>query len=328
MLLSIIIPIYKTEPYIKQCLLSISASNADSASFEIIVVNDGTPDNSMLVVNEFARKYPNIHIINQENQGLSCARNAGLEIAKGKYVWFVDSDDSLTDNGLTQVIEILNDTDADILGFDMVMVRERDNSCQLLPITNYPDLYGKALGKEDIMGKIQVAPSQRFVFRREFLSLYNLEFYPGIIHEDMEFDVKAFYFAANIRLMRISAYRYLRREAGNILSSLDMRSVKSKFLIIKSFENYCHLYAQNSKDCIYWNRNIFVMLCSIFTFHDRESADFKRFVRRHVALLRKAALKGVIANLFLWEFKDLIKAVLAVIDPDLLKKCFKIKIYK
>lgn len=327
MLLSIIIPIYKVERYIRLCLHSIFASNTDCSSFEVIAVNDGTPDNSMLVVEEFTRKYPNIRIINQENQGLSYARNAGLEIAEGKYIWFVDSDDSLAEGGIVWVMEILNDADVDIFGFDMIAVRERDDSRWGIPITTFPDLYDRVLSKEEILNKIEIGPSQRFVFKREFLFAHDLKFYPGIIHEDLEFNIKSFYFASSIRLKRTSAYLYLRRETGNIISSLDMRSVESKLLIIKSFENHCSLHVWNSQDRVYWNRNIFVMLCSIFTYHNRESADFKCFVKHNVGFLRKAAWKGMIANLLLWEVKDMIKALMAVIHPDLLKKCFKIMIY-
>ena len=93
-MLSIIVPVYNVERYVGRCLESIFASGAEkNANVEVIVVNDGTPDDSMTIVDEFASKHSNLFIINQENAGPGAARNAGLRIARGKYVWFVDSDD-------------------------------------------------------------------------------------------------------------------------------------------------------------------------------------------------------------------------------------------
>ena len=88
MLLSIIIPVYNVEHYIKTTLQSVFNQNIDETSYEVIVINDGTPDNSMSIVTEFSKKHKNLSIISQDNQGLSCARNAGLQRAKGDYVWF------------------------------------------------------------------------------------------------------------------------------------------------------------------------------------------------------------------------------------------------
>ena len=91
MKLSIIVPLYNVEKYIEKCILSLV--NQDFRDYEIIVVNDGSPDESANIVNELKIKYPNVLLFHKENGGLSSARNFGLEKAKGEYVWFVDSDD-------------------------------------------------------------------------------------------------------------------------------------------------------------------------------------------------------------------------------------------
>lgn len=103
MLVSIIIPIYNVEQYIEQCFTSIYAQDISEDIFEVIAVNDGTPDNSMSIVKTIASQHKNLVIINQENQGLSVARNTGLDHAKGEYIWFVDSDDWLTKDSLSLV---------------------------------------------------------------------------------------------------------------------------------------------------------------------------------------------------------------------------------
>ena len=85
-LLSIVIPIYKVEKYIHQCLTSIFSQDMDDLDFEVICVNDGTPDRSMEIVLDFASKHREIKVISQKNQGLSVARNVGLSQADGKYL--------------------------------------------------------------------------------------------------------------------------------------------------------------------------------------------------------------------------------------------------
>lgn len=93
MFLSIIIPIYNCEEYLADCLRSCCEQSINQTDYEIICVNDGSTDQSLTIISEFQKKYDNIILTTQYNQGVSSARNAGLKIAKGNYIWFVDSDD-------------------------------------------------------------------------------------------------------------------------------------------------------------------------------------------------------------------------------------------
>ena len=101
MFLSIIIPVYNVEKYIKKCIDSIVTQIDKMHDVEIIVVNDGTKDDSMSIVNTFMQSNAIIRIINQKNQGLSQARNNGLKASSAEYVWFVDSDDYLKANAIS-----------------------------------------------------------------------------------------------------------------------------------------------------------------------------------------------------------------------------------
>ena len=111
MIISIIIPIYNVERYIKQCLSSLFIKDIyfQYYNIEIIIVNDGTADKSMEIVEQFANLYRNIIIIEQTNQGLSVARNIGLEHATGDYIWFIDSDDWLTDDAISIVMKAISE---------------------------------------------------------------------------------------------------------------------------------------------------------------------------------------------------------------------------
>lgn len=125
MILSIVIPVYNAEPYLERCFDSIY-NNAPSVDlFEVVVVNDGSKDNTLSVLNGFANKYPNLAVIDQSNGGVSVARNKGIEAAKGDYVLFLDADDELVDGALKKVCIYLSEHEP----MDMLVTRQiRKNS--------------------------------------------------------------------------------------------------------------------------------------------------------------------------------------------------------
>ncbi|ATA68460.1 hypothetical protein CGC48_07350 [Capnocytophaga cynodegmi] len=117
MQLSIIIPIYNTEKYLERCVTSLFDQNLILEEFEVILVNDGSTDSSLLICNQLAKRHQNIKVYNQENQGQSVARNVGLKHAVGKYVYFIDSDDYLNSGYLGSLLKIMEKEDLDFLGF-------------------------------------------------------------------------------------------------------------------------------------------------------------------------------------------------------------------
>lgn len=111
MKLSIIIPVYNVEKYISRCLDSVYNQNISEDLFELVVVNDGTPDNSMEIVQQYASAHSNIRIINQYNGGVSKARNTGIDSSYGEYITFLDSDDELKEGGLESFMNQCDDSE-------------------------------------------------------------------------------------------------------------------------------------------------------------------------------------------------------------------------
>src|SRR5690554_3713943 len=103
--ISLIIPVYNVEKYLEKCLNSCMNQDISEEEYEIIIVNDGTKDSSLSIALKFEQKYKNIKVYSQENQGLSAARNKGLSLAKGEYVWFIDSDDWIKENCLKSITD-------------------------------------------------------------------------------------------------------------------------------------------------------------------------------------------------------------------------------
>ena len=115
-LLSVIIPVYNVEPYLEQCLDSVV--NQTYKNLEIICINDGSTDNSLKILEKYQKKDKRIKIINQENKGVSAARNAGVDIATGEYITFVDSDDYLELNAYEEAMKVmLQDRSVDLIEF-------------------------------------------------------------------------------------------------------------------------------------------------------------------------------------------------------------------
>lgn len=124
MLLSIVVPIYNVERYLPICIDSLLNQDLPVNEYEIILVDDGSPDRCAAICDEYASKYENIRVIHKENGGLSAARNSGIEVAQGKYIQFVDSDDYLEPNVLKALVEKMEADNLDVLRFDYRNVNE------------------------------------------------------------------------------------------------------------------------------------------------------------------------------------------------------------
>ena len=123
---SVIIPVYNVEKFLRDCIESVI--NQTLSDIEIICINDGSPDNSIDILNEYASIDPRITVISQENRGLSVARNRGMRLAKGKYLYFIDSDDKLLDPDALEVLY----TKAEEKRYERCLYFELDGTTYLL----------------------------------------------------------------------------------------------------------------------------------------------------------------------------------------------------
>ena len=123
-LISVIVPIYNVEKYLVKCIESII--NQTYSNLEIILVDDGSPDNCHIICDEYAKKDSRIKVIHKKNGGLSDARNAGLDIATGEYISFIDSDDWIYKDMYTDLIDLIKTYDADISGCSVYKFYEND----------------------------------------------------------------------------------------------------------------------------------------------------------------------------------------------------------
>ena len=138
--LSVIVPTYKVEAYIEKCIRSLEDQDLPKENYEIIVINDGSPDRCRKIVEDLQKEFSNIVLINQENRGVSMARNKGIAIAKGKYIMAIDPDDYILPNSFGSVISraLIDNLDVLYLGYDFL-----DQKDKLVWSTDYNKLEGQ-----------------------------------------------------------------------------------------------------------------------------------------------------------------------------------------
>lgn len=314
--LSIIVPVYNVEQYIDICLNSIYSQNVEENCFEVIVVNDGSPDASMSIVARYARKHSNFRMLNQENQGLSMARNNGFDIALGKYVWFVDSDDWLSENSLATLLNLITQYDYDVFATPLLWIYERDNSTKL-DFKLSEDIV--LSGKDYLFKKFPYGASQRFVMKRAFYLKQGLGFSPNVLHEDGEFGPKMLYLASEVYLMSKSVYNYRIRISGSIMCTWRRKNSDDLVYIHKRLLVFCETNINDSSEQILFKDIIFnTLIASIIFAKDKwGSKEFKSFYAVNRSYIRDEATR----LLFLVkEWKLVLKYMLYYISPLLFLK--------
>lgn len=186
--LSVIIPVYQVEKYIHPCLESVFKQGLSDEDFEVIIVNDGTKDKSMEVIADIISQHANITIINQENQGLSVARNNGIAQAKGEYILMPDSDDLLIEDSVKPLLEIAIENHVDMLIADFLQMGDREIEEFLekgLPPKK--DISHKVASGIDLLEEAMLPYYWRSIYRREFLITNSISFIPDITSQDVAF---------------------------------------------------------------------------------------------------------------------------------------------
>ena len=231
-LVSVIIPVYNTCRYLGESILSIV--NQTLRNIEIICINDGSTDNSFDVLNELSKADSRITVLSQENMGQSIARNRGIEIAKGKYYYFFDSDDYLVANALEMLYKKAEEEELDLLLFDGITeyenatLQERHSSYQTTYIRKQTyngvwfgiELYPVMVAN----GDYKVSPCLQFI-RSSLIADYHIRYRRKIVYEDNLFSMQTMLFAQ--RVMHIPEQFFVRRVRCN--STMTSRTTYKNF---------------------------------------------------------------------------------------------------
>lgn len=227
--ISIVVPVYNVAPFIGKCLESLWDQDFPESGYEVVVVDDGSTDESAEIAAKIVSAHRNGRIVSQENRGLSEARNRGLQEAAGEYVWFVDSDDWIEKDCLGRIV-------AEVSGSDILAIGAENYTESGLRsgVFSYSGS-GVMPGERFLcLRRDQLNPCAPFyVFRREFLISNHLSFYPGIYHEDSEFTPRAVAVAGSVAVSTGTYYKRLVRE-GSIMRTINPKRPKDMLTAMKS----------------------------------------------------------------------------------------------
>lgn len=268
--LSIIIPVYNTEKYIEECLESIM--NINITNFEVIIIDDGSTDSSASIIEKYSESFENIYYRYQENMGQGSARNYGVSISKGKYIYFMDSDDIICSSKFTEVFNKLYSSDLDAVFFDGKSFLDTVNNEERNNFQNFNYIRSKEYGDFETGEKlfIELFSNRDFlispclyIVRRDIYTINNLKFPVGMKHEDEVFTMKLFFFVRKCR--HINEILFLRRVRQN--STMTTVNYSNTFvnhvkvlMYLDSFYSDFNFIEQKSKEFFSKKmRNIYIL---------------------------------------------------------------------
>lgn len=228
MKLSIIIPLYNKEKHIERCLESLSVQDISPKDYEVIIVDDDSKDSGVDTVQNYANSNAdvNIHLIKQQNQGPSAARNNGLKLAKGKYIYFLDADDYIALNTLNWLLDLCEKNNLDIIEFD---TREIADGTEPSTELNTIPLNSQELAVPVVNGPTYIIEynfrnqAWRYIIKRSFILDSKIRFLEKMrAYEDLIFTVNLFLQSNRISKANIDAHRYV-RVANSIVTTKNSK---------------------------------------------------------------------------------------------------------
>lgn len=317
---SIIIPVYKVEKYLKRCVDSII--NQTYSNLEVILVDDGSPDKSPLICDEYAQKDLRVKVVHKPNGGLSSARNAGLEVVTGQYVTFVDSDDWIELNTIEYCVQLIKKYTANVVQFSIALVSDPNAKLQQ-PVENI-----KVYQHKEILDYYLDSSTRRsggFSVCRclfETCAAKQFRFREGKINEDIDYKYKVLRECAT--LVETNQTKYYYWQGGESISTGGLR--RKDFELREAAELLCDMTSQESYGRIKFlgevkkARSAFSFLCKIAYYGVSDpTIDKKQIVReltaehrKNVGLLLKAPMalsRKILAVLFAVNFTITEKAI-------------------
>lgn len=250
--LSIIIPVYNVEKYLEKCLNSIISQNLSRC--EILLIDDGSPDNCGAICDLYAKKYDRIQSFHKENGGLSDARNYGIDKSNGEFIWFIDSDDYLEPNSIPKLLELIDNHNADVFVCQSKTVNElgetRDEKIYTINEKIYSNReYMEALNNNP---RSVIFCAQYHIVKKKIITDNNLKFYKGILHEDELWTPQILLNASTIYYTGLNIYYHFMRE-GSIMHSKNWTKSGESDLIVS--RELLKIYDNSNRDDLLYLRD-------------------------------------------------------------------------
>ncbi len=245
-MVSVVVPVYNTEKYLRRCMDALVNQTISDSDFEIIAVNDGSTDNSLKILNEYREKYPNIvKVASKTNGGQATARNLGIDMASGDYIGFADSDDYVDKTMFEKMYRLALKEDADLVECDYHSMLETDTcGADGEPVYEEIGTRGTISAHEDLKELFinpQVSPWNK-LYKKEVLEKGAVRFPEGMIYEDTSFYIKAIPFIKKHAYLDEKLVYYSVRQKSTMTSNLNVKVGD----IFKVFDDIIEFYRKHS----------------------------------------------------------------------------------
>ena len=273
-LISIIVPVYNVEDYLKACLDSII--NQTYKNLEIILVDDGSIDESGKICDEYAAKDNRVKVIHNENRGVSHSRNCGLDIAKGEYILFIDSDDTVKNNYVFEMVKEVREKDYDLIVSNIIDVFDTESRIRIKNIEGLTGDIRKDFYKLRMLLRVPVVK----LYKKSIINKYNIRFSENMkVSEDQVFNFEYYSQIKSYKFIDYSGYNYFHRKVFSLSKSFDQKAFCSQ---IKKLQLEKRFFENNNvinKEYIYTNSCLEIISMYIFL-SDQNSGyfDFKERV--------------------------------------------------
>lgn len=248
-LLSIIVPIYNVQGYLHDCINSLLEQNIDSQQYEIILINDGSKDKSGEIIDRFNEMYENIKVFHFENSGLGATRNKGIELASGKYIAFLDSDDFIPKNGYANLLESAEYNDADVVTGPVE--RFEDGKYTRSGLHKKVDFTPKiATNLNETPSLLYDTTSTNKIYNLAFLKKNQLYFPENVVYEDIYFTMRVYAKSKAINTIEDVTYIWRIRTGESVSISQDRFNIKSYKDRLKACFDTLEYFKNNTNEFI------------------------------------------------------------------------------
>lgn len=314
---SVIVPIYNVESYLKQCIDSII--NQSYQNIEIILVDDGSTDNSGRIADEYSKKDKRIKVIHKYNEGVSSARNTGIEVATGEYICFSDADDYLMNDYVEYLLNLITQNDADVSLTKEMFTTFHKNQIEHDKIEEYS---AEKVTKEILIYNIPIGVYCK-MFKRSFLNKNNIRFISNIfIGEGFNFNTAAFQRANKVVVGNKKIYFYRRNNPTSATTKFSMNKWENALYAIQNIKN--DLIIKSNDIITAWNYANWHTYCDTFNFMVMASAEkeYSNMYKKCLKILRQQAYYSFLLPI---KFREKIRAIVIMIYPRFIPKLINLR---
>lgn len=312
MKLSIVVPIYNVEKQLERCIESLMKQENENLSTEIILVNDGSTDDSGNIAKRYAETNANIIYIEKENSGVSDTRNVGVKYCSGDYIAFVDSDDYVSNNLYANLLPYMQE-DYDMVKFRIARVQENGETISKNDSPEFTEKTGEKAFEILYTSDVMIDVAWAYLYKRSFYVNNKFEFAKGLYHEDFGLIPLMILKANKFASTNIGFYNYVQTETSITRGSED-RKKKGALDLLKHYDNMINTIEEyNISEKSKENVKIYYTNCMILEVNNLTGEDRKNYIKQ----IQK---RRMTKNIKVRNFKQLIKKIILNVSIELYLK--------